>query len=140
MAASVECSDRAAFPDDVLATIAARPELGSLIGGSEPDCGRWGVAPAPAGFNDPVVRDVPALVLADQYDPITPPADSRAAADALANATFVEFPGLGHGAVFSHPCPEAVYKSFLADPSAPDSSCVAGMGPPAWVVPPSLSP
>jgi pimeloyl-ACP methyl ester carboxylesterase len=140
MAASVECSDRAAFPDDVLATIAARPELGSLIGGSEPDCGRWGVAPAAAGFNDPVVSDVPALVLADEYDPITPPADSRAAADALGNATFVEFPGLGHGAVFSHPCPEAVYKSFLADPSAPDSSCVAGMGPPAWVVPPSLSP
>jgi pimeloyl-ACP methyl ester carboxylesterase len=92
------------------------------------------VAPAPPEFNEPVVSDVPALVLADEYDPITPPADSRAAAETLSSSTFVEFPGLGHGAVFSAPCPEAVYKSFLADPSAPDTSCVAGMGPPAWTV------
>jgi pimeloyl-ACP methyl ester carboxylesterase len=141
MGASVECSDRAAFPDDVLATIAARPEWGSLVAGGAPHCGRWGVTPAPAGFNDVVASDVPALVLADEYDPITPPADGRAAADALGHATLVEFPGLGHGAVFSHPCPEAVYKSFLADPAAPDTSCVGGMGPPAWAVPtPSLSP
>ena len=134
MNASVNCSDRAAFPGDVLATVAARPEYGALLTGSKPNCARWGVAPAPPGFNDPVTTDVPTLVLADEYDPITPPADSRATADALPDATFVEFPGLGHGAVFSTLCPEAVYKSFLTDPSAPDTSCVASMGPPAWVV------
>ncbi len=134
MTASVECSDRAAFPDDLAATLAARPEWGSLLANGSYDCDRWGVAPAPAGFNDPVTTDVPTLVLADEYDPITPPADSRAAAAALPRSTYVELPGLGHGAVFSHPCPEAVYTSFLDDPAAPDTSCVATMGPPAWVV------
>ena len=135
MGASVECSDRAAFPEDLLATIAGRPEYGTLLTGGEPDCAAWGVAPAAAGFNEPVTTDRPTLVLADEYDPITPPADSRATADALPDAAFVQFPGLGHGAVFSSPCPEAVFEGFLADPgAAPDTSCVEAMGPPAWVV------
>jgi pimeloyl-ACP methyl ester carboxylesterase len=135
MSASVQCSDRAAFPDDLDLVLAERPELGSLLGIGAWSCARWDVDPAAPGFNEPVSVDVPALVLADEYDPITPPADSRAVADALPDATFVHFPGLGHGAVFSHLCPEAVYTSFLADPAAPDTSCVAAMGPPAWALP-----
>jgi pimeloyl-ACP methyl ester carboxylesterase len=135
MTASVECSDRAAFPEDLVATVVARPEYGTLLAGGEPDCARWGVAPAPAGFNEPVTTDLPTLVLADEYDPITPPADSRSAADALPDATLVELPALGHGAVFSHPCPQQVYADFLTDPAAPpDTGCVAAMGPPAWAV------
>jgi pimeloyl-ACP methyl ester carboxylesterase len=135
MSASVECSDRAAFAEDLVATVAARPEYGTLLVGGEPDCARWDVAPAPDGFNDPVTTDLPTLVLADEYDPITPPGDSRATATALPDAAFVEFPGLGHGAVFSSPCPEAVYRGFLADPeAAPDTGCVAAMGPPPWAV------
>ena len=130
--------DRARTPSrqsNLRPSLAARPEYGTLLTGGQPDCAAWGVAPAPAGFNEPVTTDVPTLVLADEYDPITPPADSRATADALPDAAFVRFPGLGHGAVFSHPCPEAVYKAFLADPgAAPDTSCVAAMGPPAWAV------
>jgi pimeloyl-ACP methyl ester carboxylesterase len=140
MSASVECSDRAAVPDDLVPTLAERPEWGSLLGGGW-DCTRWDVAPAEPGFNDPVTTDVPALVLAGEYDPITPPADGRAAAETLTRSTFVEFPALGHGTVFSHPCPAAVQQGFLADPSAPDTSCLGDMGPPAWAVPtPSSSP
>jgi pimeloyl-ACP methyl ester carboxylesterase len=136
MAASVQCSDRAAFPEDVDAVLAERPELGSMLSLGAWDCERWDVAPAQPGFNDPVTVDVPALVLAGEYDPITPPVDSRATADALPRSTYVELPGLGHGEVFSHQCPEAVYKAFLADPAAtPDTDCVAAMGPPAWVLP-----
>lgn len=135
MAASVECSDRAAFPDDRDAVLADRPEWGTLVALGVWDCGRWAVDPADPGFNEPVTVDVPALVLAGEYDPITPPADSRAAADALPRSTYVELPGLGHGEVFAHGCPAAVFSSFLDDPTTtPDTSCVATMGPPAWVV------
>src|SRR5205085_5703484 len=104
---------------------------------SNPDCSTFGVAPAPAGYATAVRSDIPTLVLADQYDPVTPPENSKHAADGLSRSTYVLFPGLGHGAVFAAPeCPEVIFRAFLADPTAKvDTSCVASMGPPAWAVP-----
>jgi pimeloyl-ACP methyl ester carboxylesterase len=134
--ASVDCGDRGALTetDDVQTVLAAHPEESTLLLISPGSCSDWDVARAPAGFNDPVHSDIPTLVLADQYDPQTPPDDSKAAADALAHATFVLFPALGHGAVFSgDPCPIQIFQAFLADPAtAVDTSCVAAMKSPAW--------
>src|SRR5439155_8192667 len=100
------------------------------------DCAALGVAPAPPGFTAPVQSGLPTLVFADQFDPITPPEQSKHAADGLSHATYVLFPGLGHGAVFAAPeCPEVIFRAFLADPSAPvDEACVGQMGPPQWTV------
>jgi pimeloyl-ACP methyl ester carboxylesterase len=83
-----------------------------------------------------VHSDLPTLVLADEYDPVTPPANSKRVADALSGSTYVEFPGLGHAAVFAVPeCPEIIFRGFLRDPTAPvDTSCVSTMGPPKWAV------
>jgi pimeloyl-ACP methyl ester carboxylesterase len=134
--ASVDCADRQAITkaDDSQAVLAAHPEESTLLLISPGSCDAWAVASAPAGFNDPVHSEIPTLVLADQYDPQTPPADSKATADALSRATFVLFPGLGHGAVFSDdPCPIQIFQAFLTDPTAAvDTSCVAAMGPPKW--------
>lgn len=137
---AVDCADRqridtlSGVPD----VLAEHPELASLLflAPTRDACERYGVESAPASFNEPVTSDIPTLVFADEYDPITPPEDSRAAADALGNATFFLFPGLGHGATLSHDCPESIFRAFVADPTAaPDGSCIAAMSPPEWVLP-----
>lgn len=137
--AAVNCYDRSAFvhPDDSAKAFAARPDDATLLLFTAVSCADFGVAPAPKGFNDPVRSDIPALVLGDEYDPVTPPEQSQHAAESLSHSTFVKFPGLGHGAVFAAPeCPEIIFRAFLAEPTATvDTSCVASMGPPAWAVP-----
>ncbi len=133
--AAVTCADRQRFfdPNTDAALLAEHPEYTTLavLGGDV--CDEFDVEPVPESFNDAVHSDIPTLVLADEYDPVTPPPDSKAAADALAESTFVLFPGLGHGAVFAADCPRAIYLAFVDDPSsAVDTSCVATMGPPRW--------
>ena len=135
---AVNCSDRASSTNvaDDKKELAQNPRFAAIFVGYSA-CANFGVAPAPKGFNDPVRSDVPTLVLGDEYDPVTPPDQSKHAAESLSRSTFVLFPGLGHGAVFSErPCPVAIFQAFLADPSARvDTSCVAAMGPPDWTVP-----
>src|SRR5205823_3186918 len=137
--ASVSCHDRGSFlhDGDTERILRDHPEESTLLQATNVSCSAFGVAAAPAGFNDPVRSDLPTLVLGDEYDPVTPPDQSKHASETLSHSTFVEFPGLGHGAVFASPeCPEIIFRAFLADPTAPvDTSCVSAMGPPKWALP-----
>ncbi|MEY2461347.1 MAG: hypothetical protein QOG30_3177 [Acidimicrobiaceae bacterium] len=137
-AAAVNCFDRAKFihEGDDTKLVAEKPDTSTLLLYSTVSCKDFGVAPAPAGFNDAVQSDIPTLVLAGEYDPVTPPEDSKHAASTLPHSTFVEFPGMGHATVFASPeCPETIFRAFLAAPTAAvDTSCVAQMGPPNWNV------
>jgi pimeloyl-ACP methyl ester carboxylesterase len=137
--AAVDCHDRGALldDDDTKRMLVEHPDDSTLLLFNAVSCRSFGVAPAPSGFNDPVRSDLPTLVFGDEYDPVTPPEQSRHASETLSHSTFVEFPGLGHGAVFATPeCPEIIFRAFLADPTAPvDTKCVLSMRPPKWVVP-----
>jgi hypothetical protein len=86
-------------------------------------CEGWDSGEADDNENEPVTSDVPVLVLAGEFDPITPPAWGRQAAETLENSFYYEFPAIGHGASFE-PCPRGMMIEFLSDPSvAPDASC-----------------
>ena len=88
-------------------------------------CAEWGVAPADAAEKEPVVSDVPTLILTGEYDPITPPAWARLAAETLSTSYYYEFPGLGHGVMRSNRCGFQIGHQFLADPyTEPDASCI----------------
>ncbi len=90
---------------------------------------------APAIETKAVRSDIPTLIVAGQYDPITSPAWGELVAKTLSASAFVEFPGQGHGQ-FVAECPRSIRSAFLADPSRPpDTTCVAAMGAPAWVLP-----
>lgn len=92
------------------------------------DCAIWDVPAAPASTREPVVSTVPVLVLSGNYDPITPPEWGQAAADYLPNSYHFVFPGIGHGAVDSHPCPTQIALHFLNVPEQePDSFCIGEM-------------
>jgi pimeloyl-ACP methyl ester carboxylesterase len=131
---SVDCADKQRLQRGTDAeVVAADPLLTSFLSLSPSGCDLWDVPSVDPSFNEPVHSDIPALVLADEYDPVTPPDDSKHAAEGFPHATFVLFPGLGHGAVFSGaPCPVNVFQSFLAEPAAAHTSCVETMGPPKW--------
>lgn len=88
-------------------------------------CDQWGVDPAPAADKEPVASDVPTLILTGEFDPITPPAWGRLAAETLSKHYYYEFPGLGHGIMRSNRCGFQIGLQFLNDPyTEPDSSCL----------------
>jgi hypothetical protein len=97
-------------------------------------CAEW-----PIGQPDPVERqpirsDVPSLILAGEYDSLSPPAWSRTAAESLSQASLVEFPGVGHAPTRDVDCVIEIRDAFLADPTrALDLACVAEMPPALFV-------
>jgi pimeloyl-ACP methyl ester carboxylesterase len=91
-------------------------------------CEEWPVEEADPSIKDPLVSDIPTLVLAGEFDPITPPAYARLVASYLPNSYLFEFPGIGHGVVGSGPCAQAIVRAFLDDPTtAPDAGCMADL-------------
>jgi hypothetical protein len=56
------------------------------------------------------------------------------AAQTLEKSFFFQFPGVGHAASVSHPCPESITVAFVRDPTRePDASCVAEIEPLGFV-------
>jgi pimeloyl-ACP methyl ester carboxylesterase len=91
-------------------------------------CAIWGVEPAAAFENDPVQSDLPVLVLAGQFDPITPTLFAEAAAEALTNVQVVTVPGAGHSVIDAGDCPASLTVAFFDNPAAPvDTSCVSAL-------------
>jgi pimeloyl-ACP methyl ester carboxylesterase len=84
---------------------------------------------------------VPALILAGEYDPVTPPAFGSAAAETLPNSHYFEFRGFGHVVLFQQAAPSGppacamqVMAAFVDDPAhAPDGSCVDAIPPPRFI-------
>lgn len=137
---SVECRERAPFsdPGEVAAVAAAAPPWlvdAATFETQLSDCDAWQVPPAPPEVREVVRTDVPVLVLAGSFDPITPPAWGRQVADAQTTAWFFELPGQSHG-VTGDPCAGEVMTAFLAAPATdPSQPCLAGLAGPSWVLP-----
>jgi pimeloyl-ACP methyl ester carboxylesterase len=92
-------------------------------------CAAWPVEPAAAIENEPVVSDLPALVLSGELDPITPPRWARQAVGHLRNSYYYTFPGYGHGVTRKSACARSMMLQFLDDPSqAPDATCIGEEG------------
>ena len=131
MQASVNCADNAGLDQSLDEQAVADPGRTALLV-TDIICSEWPVEPTSDTFNEPVASDIPALVLAGLYDPVTPPAGTEAVASHLTNATFGLWPNQGHG-VTGEPCATAVELAFLADPAAPvDLACLAKVPGPAF--------
>jgi pimeloyl-ACP methyl ester carboxylesterase len=88
-------------------------------------CEEWNVQRSDASEIEPVRSDIPALVLAGAFDPITPAKWGRSAAEFLSNGWFYEFPGQSHGTMRTSACAREIALAFLKDPSKqPDSTCL----------------
>ncbi len=142
---SVQCNEEYSFstPAEVADAINMYPDVDGLFGPAESefeDCALWGAGTADPIEDEPVTSTIPTLVLAGEYDPITPPSYGQLAAETLANSTYFEFPGLAHGVTTAGDCPTGIVLDFVADPAtAPDGSCIADLGAPNFFVPGQIS-
>ncbi len=92
-------------------------------------CRIWPRGEVPADFHDPVVSDLPVLIISGTHDPVTPPRWGEAAARTLPNGIHVVVP-FGHhgwgGLENAGACVLGIQVSFLAAPlDAPDTDCLS---------------
>jgi pimeloyl-ACP methyl ester carboxylesterase len=128
---SVLCSDEGSFTsfDDVLEnnqtiqpSIADYYNIDAEI--TYRVCEEWGAKAADPIENQPVISDIPTLILEGEYDPATPPSYGRLVAENLENAFFIEFRGLGHFVFAERRCPQDIVADFLDNPEIPpDNRC-----------------
>jgi pimeloyl-ACP methyl ester carboxylesterase len=119
-------------PEMVEADGSRHPQLAVWQAYADQDavCGAWNDQRATEWNSQAVRSELPTLIFAGEFDPITPPANARLAADSLPNSTFIEVPAVGHGAVPYNECTQDIMAAFLDQPSASlDTSCVAAIAP-----------
>ncbi len=128
---SVECNEEVSFStvQEMQAALDAYPELGAAFGTADGQfkvCQIWDAGTAPAVENQPVTSDIPTLVIAGKFDPVTPPAWAQAAAQGLSKSFYVEVPNAGHGSSLTEACPRSVVTAFIGNPNqAPDTTCIS---------------
>ena len=87
-------------------------------------CQIWGAGEADPIENEPVISDIRTLILAGEFDPITPPAWGELVAESLSNSFYFEFLDVGHGVSLSGLCGLDMTLGFFDDPTIePDGSC-----------------
>ena len=80
--------------------------------------------------NQPVVSDIPALLLAGQYDVFAPPHWARQAARNLSNSQVFVVPGGGNNLIGTVTCVDFLAFQFLRDPAEPlDTACMDTLPP-----------
>lgn len=82
-------------------------------------CRYWDSGRAPAAFFEPVRSDVPTLILAGEFDPVTPPEWAEETLKYLKNSELFIFPAIGHGVLDSHACAGELTRAFFVAPQHP---------------------
>jgi pimeloyl-ACP methyl ester carboxylesterase len=96
-------------------------------------CESWGVGKADSIENQPVLSDIPTLIFAGHFDPITSPEWSQLAAETLENSFYYEFPNMGHGVMRADECALRIGLKFLENPSTePEASCLVELSNPVF--------
>lgn len=111
---------------------------GTFLGGEwladlRAECDAWPSAKLPDSYFEPVVSDVPSLLLSGNLDPVTPPSWGDQVAAGLSRSRHVIVPGAGHGTT-SLGCVPELLAEFLEslDPAEIDTSCVQRLARPAF--------
>jgi pimeloyl-ACP methyl ester carboxylesterase len=135
---SVMCTDDLVgrTPQDVLNLQAELPR--QLRGRADPElvieygvfgiCENWPVEQADPSVKDPLVSEIPTLLLEGEFDPVTPSAYAELVAGYLPNSYVYEFPGIGHDLIVASECARKVTGDFIEDPTrAPVADCIPDM-------------
>ncbi|MDT0275939.1 alpha/beta hydrolase [Blastococcus goldschmidtiae] len=139
---AVQCHEEVSFGSraDVAAAAAEDPLVEGFFAGTPTSgpgifdvCSSWDAGEPEADANEQVTSDIPALVLAGDLDPITPPRWGEQIAAGLSESFFVRFPFTGHGALPSHECAVRIAEGFLDEPSRePATDCIDDIEPPTF--------
>jgi pimeloyl-ACP methyl ester carboxylesterase len=140
---SVICAEDADIDPARLPLESLRPEIATTaiddLQSYVDRCNRWTVDRLSPEVDDPVISDIPTLLLSGQFDPVTPPAFAETAAATLSNATNLVDPVGSHGIAFFDPCVNEVIQAFLEDPqNPPTSDCLGQAELPPFVPPDAI--
>lgn len=87
-------------------------------------CEEWQQMPVDPIEDEPVVSDIPTLLLSGQFDPITPPRWAGLAVETLSNSYSFVIPMAGHGVGIDTPCGRTLMSKFFESPTTnPVSPC-----------------
>jgi len=129
MQLSVACAEDAdqAQPDPNAADLLLGNLLVDVI---KAQCTIWPRGVRPADFNEPATGDTPVLVLAGEFDPVTPPRYGEDILRHLTRARLLVVKGQGH-AVIGRGCLPSLVSRFMDDPDPHklDISCADVLGP-----------
>jgi pimeloyl-ACP methyl ester carboxylesterase len=130
--------NRAALPEQLLSRI--RPELTAKYGPFA-ICRMWAVEQADPSVKQPLVSDIPTLVLEGEFDPVTPPEYGQLVASNLPNSTFYNFPSAGHNVIVTVECARQVARAFYDNPAtAPEVACTAELPAVVFEIPGEAAP
>jgi len=147
MTFSVLCTDDliGRTPEDLLNVRAALPR--QLVGSADPEvvseygifgiCENWPVEEADPWVKEPLVSDIPTLVLEGELDPVTPPEYGQLVAENLSKGYFFEFPGVGHDVLASE-CARSIAGAFVEpaevvlEPFTDEERGFSGLVPAGW--------
>jgi len=89
-------------------------------------CNAFNAGTSPITENQVVNSDIPTLVMAGEYDPITPPRWAIQVHETLNNSTYFELPHRGHGASGSTGCAQSIVIDYfrIEDVAQLDSNCI----------------
>ncbi|TDR23894.1 alpha/beta hydrolase [Marinicella litoralis] len=79
-------------------------------------CELWDSIAVDPSFKEPVVSDIPTLLLSGEYDPVTPPKNAEQIMQTLSNAQHLVAKGQGH-IVGTRGCMPKIVTAFIKDPS-----------------------
>ncbi|MBQ4854921.1 alpha/beta fold hydrolase [Rhodanobacter sp. B2A1Ga4] len=126
---SVICSEDAdlltARPQDAQTILGTR-----MVDALKAVCSVWPKGVRPADFHQPLKSDKPVLLLAGQYDPVTPPRYADEVAKGLPNARVLVLKGQAHS-VMATGCTPQLIEHFVEklDPKTLDASCLDRLQP-----------
>ena len=135
---SIQCRESVgrATLEQLAAERAAYPELEIWRGSANrmAHCDAWHQERAGAAFAEAVRSNIPTLLIAGDFDPISPPSFARLAKDTLSNGTLVVVPGEGHSVVPTSECTRDLVARFLASPDeTPNTDCVTNAPEPRFI-------
>ena len=91
-------------------------------------CNVWPHIEVDASFKDPVVSDIPTLLLSGELDPVTPPEFAELAKQTLSHSQHIILKGQGHSS-FVTGCMPIIISDFFKEPSAElDIECLDSLG------------
>lgn len=106
------------------------------IPGALKGCNSWVANEEAPEANQPITGNIPTLIFAGEFDPITPPNWGKQVADRLEVSYFYIFPGQGHGVTGSSDCAKSIMQDFLDRPtSKPYDVCTRWQERPEFFVP-----
>jgi pimeloyl-ACP methyl ester carboxylesterase len=82
-------------------------------------CADWGLTEPSEGENDPVESDAHVLLLAGEFDPVTPPYYLDIVAAGMPNAEVIEMAGQSHASTINDLCANGLAFRFLQAPVNP---------------------